>query len=238
MSYYEDAISQLDLLLKTNGNNEIKNNFKTKIEKVFLRIYTINYIANRIEVKDKFDSDYFKISFSCLLESYSLVLNNYPRGALLDLRSSLENFIKYVIYILNNSNGFTYFINDRSYTANKGTLDEIIDKIYDDILKSECTSLNSKMENEYKRLSGLSHSLVPESKNNIINYFSDIKILNEDNINIALEKIANIAEFIVSFCIIVCQPSIKNWESSELQKLFRLSFGKRKTETYIKALKK
>lgn len=237
MSYYEDAISQLDLLLETNGNDAVKNKFKEKVKSIFLKIYAINYITNRIEVKENFYSDYFKITFSCLIESYTLLLNNYPRGALLVLRSSLENFVKHIIYILNESNGHTYDINDRSYTANKVTLDEIIDKTYDIILKTECIRLNSRMENEYKKLSGLSHSLVPESKNSIINYFSDIKIINEDNINLTLEKISNIAESIFSFCIIICQASIKNWESIQLEKVFRLVFGIRKTETYIELLK-
>ena len=233
MSYYIDAIFQLERILEHNGNKGIVNLYQKEIEKIFCGIYIINYISNRIEFRNLFNSDYFEVSFSCLMESFSLILNNYPRGASLVLRSSLENFIKFIIQAANND----FKINDRSYTANKTTLDEIIKTQYSEELRDQSISLNSKMEGIYSSLSGLSHSLTPESKNNTMDYFSDLNIVNKEYICIVLEKTSEVITQMFSFCIIICQPSLKIWDSWDLQKIFRMVFGKSKTQTFLKMLK-
>lgn len=236
MNYYEDAMSQLRSILQGNVNNEIKSLYLKEIEKIFCGIYIINYVSNRIELKKFFNSAYFGVSFSCLIESFSLLLNNYPRAALLVLRSCLESFIKFIIEVYSKGN---FEINDRSYRANKSTLDKIITDTDDfpESFKEEGISLNSKMEAEYSRLSGLSHSLTPEIKNNTINYFSDLNKVNNENIKLALERFLNVINHVFSFCIIICQPSFKNWDTFELDKIFRMVFGQRRTKTFLKLVK-
>lgn len=236
MSYYEDAIKQLNLILDTKINRNINEKFNDKIEKVFLKIYALNYISNRIEICEKFQCNYFKISFSCLMESFSLVLNNYPRGASLVLRSSLENLIKYIISTYN-SDEEAYNIDDRSYTSNKVTLQKIIDNNYNNDLNKKCTTINSQMERDYKRLSALSHSLVPESATNTFKYFSDMNIINNDIIIEVLDKLNDVLKYIFSFCMIVCQNSIKKWETTNLIKIVRLVFNENTTNNFIKILK-
>lgn len=238
MNYYEDALKEFNNVYTKDGVKKLKSNYKESLQKIFFVIYAINYLKNRIETKNNFSNEYFEISFSCLLESYSLIMNNYPRGSALVLRSSLENFLKSIIYIHNKKCNKKYHINDRSYTENKKTLETIIQSDYFEYLKKKSTTLNSQMESEYKSLSGLSHSLVPESKNNIIKYFSEIDKFNEDNITIVLKKILNVAKYIFGFCAIISQPSLKNWESDDLKKLLRLVYrGKNTAERFFEILK-
>lgn len=233
MSYYEDATSQLRLILNDNGNRQIISLYKHEIEKSFCGIYIINYISKRIEFREIFSSDFFNVSFSCLIESFSLIINNYPRGASLVLRSGLENFIKFIIAASNNDAQ----INDRSYTGNKGTLDRIIKARYADTLMLEGLRLNSKMETEYSKLSALSHSLTPESISSAIDYFSDINIVNENYVDLVFERMLRVINQMFSFCIIICQPSFKVWDSSDLERIFRMAFGQRKTQTFLRLVK-
>lgn len=234
MGYYNDAISQLESILKYNANKEIVSLYKQNIEEIFCGIYMINYVSNRIEFKKRFSSDYFNISFSCLIESFSLILNNYPRGASLVLRSSLENFIKFIIQANNKTN---FKIDDKIYTNNKATLDRIIEAQDIEPLKKQYFRANSKMQKEYDNLSGISHSLTLESKSNTVDYFSDLSIVNKNSMILVLQKIKNIINQMFVFCIMIGQPSFKIWDSFDLEKIFRMVFGKKKTRTFLKLIK-
>ncbi|WP_313757089.1 hypothetical protein [Tissierella sp.] len=234
MSYYKDATLQLTDVLKKDVNREIITLYNDEIEKIFCGIYIINYISKRIELKEYFNSDYFNISFSCLMEAFSLALNNYSRASLLVLRSCLENFLKFIIEVINDP---SFEINDRSYSANKSTLDKAIEKHYLGKLKEESISLNSKMDKKYSMLSGLSHSLTEESKNNIIDYFSDLDIINKENIKITLIEILEIINQIFSFCIIICRTNFNQWDSLDLKKIFRMVFGQSKTRSFLSLVK-
>lgn len=237
MSYYEDAVKQLDSILSKNGNENIKTLYSKELKSIFLKIYAINFISNRVEFSELFKSNYYSVSFSCLLESFSLILNNYPRGSALVLRSSLENFIKYIIDQYDSIDEPKYLVNDRSYTENKKTLEVVINNECNTSFKEMGHSLNSKMETQYRKLSALSHSLIPESKNNTIQYLSQIDNINIDNLNIVIEKFVNITDNIFSFCIILCSFSLKEWETDTLEKIFRLAFGKNKTKKVLNLVK-
>lgn len=237
MSHYEDAIKQLELILNNRVNKDIKILYEKELKKTFLGIYAINYLSNRIEINNFFISSYYDVTFSCLLESFSLITNNYPRGSSLVLRSGLENFLKYIIETLNNINKSNYIINDRSYSENKKTLETIINDKYILSLKEQSISLNSKMETQYKKLSALSHSLVPESKNNTINYFSEIDVVSKSNLDIVFENFLSIVNQMFSFCIIICQSSLKSWDSIDLEKILRMVFGKHRTLCFLTMLK-
>lgn len=241
MNYIEDAINQFNNISKSYSNNVI-DIYKDDIINIFYSIYELNYICNRIEVRKFYDSNYFNVSFSCLLESFSLVLDNYPRGAALVMRSSLENFLKYIIEFYNKYESCEEFsIDDRKYTCNKVTLTEIIGKIYNmgeisEQVKSECLSLNGKMESIYKKLSGISHSLVPENRNTI-SYFDEIRNVKENYIQIIIGNLNDIANIFISFTLILGIKSFKNWNSDDLREVIGISFGKKKSNTYIKMLK-
>lgn len=235
--YNSDIQSQLNKILATSRNKMIKNEYKIELDKIFSDIYAINYLRNKAETKRYFNTNYFKVTYSCLLESYSLILNNYPRGASLVLRSALENFIKHIINIINSEYGKSYDINDRSYSSNKVTLEKIISDVLKPSFKKINIEINGQMERQYKELSGLSHSLTPESISNTFEYFFDLDNLNRKNVDVVIDKFTQVSRVIFSLSVILCEPSLKLWEMDELEGILNIVFGKRKRETYIKKIK-
>lgn len=237
-SFEEDIEKQLKLCLTKNRNKEIEKVYIKELRKIFKCIYMINYLSNRIELKRNFQSKYFKVSISCLIEAFDLLINNYARGSSLVLRSALENFIKHILmFYIDIENEYGYEINDRSYTANKTTLDKIIKISIKECLRGKSNSVNSKMETEYKKLSGLSHSLVAESENNTLKYFKDLEKVNCENISLVIEHFIEVVHSIYAFIIIMNEKSFKNWDYHELKSVLRTIFGSSQTKTYLNKLK-
>lgn len=236
-NYKIDIDSQFKTILSRSYFDSVKNDFESELYIIFKHIYLINFFKNRIELERFFDSEYINVSVSCMIESFSLVINNYPRGSSLVLRSSLENFLKHLILKHSIIKEIAPNINERNYTSNKITFDNIITEYFNDIFKIESKSINSKMESHYKKLSGISHSLVIESRNNLLKFFSDLDNLNQDNISQVLDLFNKIVVCIVESIVILCEPSFKYWEYKELEKLLLIVFGKRKTQTYLNNIK-
>lgn len=236
-NYNKDINIQIDDIFNKIGNEEVKKQYREELKKIFFNIYAINYIKNKPETNKYFNTEYFKITYSCLLESYSLILNNYQRGAGLVLRSSLENFIKHIIDIVNSIHQKKYDINDRSYSCNKSTLEKIIDNELKDDFGEISKAINSQMERIYRKLSGLSHSLTIESKSNILDYIFDLDSINNKNIELVINNYKEVSKLIFSLSVIICEPSLKLWEKNQLETVLRWVFGTRKTKTYISKLK-
>lgn len=238
-SFKEDIEEQLDFWLINNCIGEIKNKYEAELREIFECVYMLNYLANRIELKKNFQTKYFNITISCLIEAFNLLINNYCRGASLVLRSSLENFIKHILKVYSdNESNFVININDRSYTANKTTLDKVINNYISLEFKDKCESINSKMEAEYRKLSAISHSLVVESENNIFKYFDDIKKVNEVNISLVINHFIDITKYIYSFSLIINEKSFIQWEYNTLREILNIVFGSSQTKTYLKKFKK
>lgn len=235
--YNEDITCQFVKICDKFANKIVIDEYEEDVKKIFSKIYAINYLKNKVETKKFFSTLFFKIVYSCLLESYALILNNYTRGASLVLRSSLENFIKHIIETINNLYNQNYNINDSIYVANKKTLSEVINNIIKDELKADANSINSRMESQYKTLSGLSHSLTEQSKNNIVDYFSNLNEINKSNMELVISEFDLVLDLIFELSIIICEPSLKKWDSFELEKILRIVFGKRKSNTYKLKLK-
>ena len=153
------------------------------------------------------------------------------------LRSSLENFIKHIIDIVNSIHQKKYDINDRSYSCNKSTLEKIIDNELKDDFGEISKAINSQMERIYRKLSGLSHSLTIESKSNILDYIFDLDSINNKNIELVINNYKEVSKLIFSLSVIICEPSLKLWEKNQLETVLRWVFGTRKTKTYISKLK-
>lgn len=236
-NYISDIENQFKIILTNSYTNIVIDEFENELFNIFKHIYLINFLKNRIELGRFFDTEYMNISISCIIESFSLLLNNYPRGSSLVLRSSLENFLKHLISKHNFFIEVNYTISDRNYTANKLTFETIIDRHFKEVFKSDGKSLNSKMESSYKKLSGISHSLVTESKNNLLIYFSDLCVINPNNISQVIDIYNKIIICIVENILILCEPSLKCWELMEVQKLLRIVFGSRKTKSYLDKIK-
>lgn len=235
--YNKDIDSQVEKILSTSKNEEIRCKYNIELREIFSAIYAINYLKNKVETKYYFNTNYFKITYSCLLESYSLLLNNYPRGSSLVLRSGLENFIKHTISIINTKYNKTYSINDRSYSANKATLEKAISDVLKSSFEQINKEINGQMERQYRELSGLSHSLTPESISNTFDYFFDLDKVNRNNVDIVIVKFTEISKLIFSLSIILCEPSLNLWEKNELEDILNIVFGKRKRDTYVKNIK-
>lgn len=232
--YNKDIDSQIAKILLNSRSEIIKSKYKQELYKIFSAIYAINYLKNKAETKRYFNTKYFKITYSCLLESYSLLLNNYPRGSSLVLRSGLENFIKHAINIINIEYNQIYSINDRSYSVNKGTLEKIISDVLKSSFEQINKEINGQMEKQYRELSGLSHSLTPESISNTFDYFFDLDNVDKNNVDVVIVKFTEISSLIFSLSIILCEPSLKLWEKDELEGILNIVFGKRKRDTYVK----
>lgn len=237
-SFREDIEEQLEVCLMKSCVNEIGQKYRDELREIFECIYMLNYLSNRIELRRNFESKYFNVSLSCLIEAFQLLINNYSRGSSLVLRSALENFIKHILkFYISNQEECGLEINDRSYTENKITLDKIINSYIKRELTAKGKSINSKMETEYKKLSGLSHSLVAESQNNTLKYFNDLEKVNDDNISLVITHFINVAKYIYSFGIIINEKSFRNWDYSDLKEVLRTVFGSSQTKTYLKNLK-
>ena len=235
--YNKDIDLQFAKILATSRSEMMKSKYSEELAEIFSAIYAINYLRNKVETKRYFNTTYFKITYSCLLESYSLILNNYPRGSSLVLRSAVENFIKHVINIINSEYNKSYNINDKSYSANKATLEKIISDVLKRSFEEINKGINGQMERQYRELSGLSHSLTPESISNTFNYFFDLDNVNKKNVDLVIVKFTQVSRLIFSLSIILCEPSLKLWERDELDGILNIIFGKRRRETYIKKLK-
>lgn len=236
-NYNLDMSNQFEKILGTSNHEILKASYRNELEKIFCIIYAINYLKNRVEVKRFFQTDYFRIAYSCLLEAYSLLLNNYSRGSALVLRSALENYLKHTLKIINELYEESYKINDRSYSVNKGEFEKVINNILKVSFKQECKTINGKMEAEYKQLSGLSHSLTPESINNTLYFFFDINDINKKNIDIVIDKFIKVATQIFSLSIILCEPSLRLWDKMELETLLDFVYGSKKKNSYIKMIR-
>ena len=236
-NYSSDIAIQVNKVFETTGSDLIKERYELELIEVFSYIYAINYLKNKVELKKYFDSTFFKITYSCLLESYSLILNNYSRGSSLVLRSALENFTKHIIHIVNSEYNEVYPINDRSYSINKTTLEKVINERIKENFKQLSKEINGKMEREYRILSGLSHSLTPESINNTLNYFFDLRNVNDENVSLVLGKLKEVCMLIFSLLVILCEPSFKLWNKDELENILLIVFGRRKTSSYINKIK-
>lgn len=226
MRMISDYQDQLQTILHSQGNEFIKREYSAKIEENFSYLYALNVIARRIELVKFFDTQYFSIAYSCLIESFSLVLDNHSRGSSLVLRSALENFLKNVVQIAGNN---SYRINDRSYSANQQTLESIIDNEYPDKYRELFKKTNAQMNRIYGILSGLSHSLTPESQNNMLSFFSDSKTISRDRIDFVFDNMKLVLEYIFTSSLLISRTSLELWDRSTLKDVLSLVYGTKRT---------
>ncbi|GAS82374.1 hypothetical protein [Paenibacillus amylolyticus] len=226
MRLIQDYQDQLQTILHSQGNEFIKTEYGVIIEVNFSYLYALNLIARRIELERFFNTQYFSIAYSCLIESYSLALDNHSRGSALVLRSALENFLKSAISVAGNG---SYIINDRSYSANKKTLELIIDDVYPEKYKVIFKRTTDQMNRIYGILSGLSHSLTPESQNNMLSFFSDVKTVSRDRLNFVFNNMKLVFEYIFTSSLLVARSSLELWERSTLKDILSLVYGTKRT---------
>ncbi|PGO26295.1 hypothetical protein CN982_18330 [Bacillus cereus] len=233
MRLQNDCILQFQEITK-NIDESFYQTYKEETFMLFSKLYALNYLTNRVEVSSSFESSYYNVTSSCLIESFSLLIENHPRGCLLVIRSGLENFLKHLILAFGDS---THKIHDRQYVVNKNTLDKVIEATIEERLQSFIQTINEQLLSQYKQLSGLSHSLVPQSKDTIVNYFSELKIVKQENIDLAIKNYEKLISYIFDTCVIFTTKSLKQWEYSLLDELLSLTYGNKKKTSMLNLIK-
>lgn len=228
VNYKEDLNSQFDILKEKVIQKKIIDNFQCS-EKAYNVLYVINYFSNRVELRRDFSDDYFKMTFSCLIEATVLLTTGYPRATLLTLRNGIDFFTKFIIHHQIHSDELCReVINPSRYTPNKGAVDRIlkIKSANDGELWNEYKSINSKLESKYTDYSQLVHDLYPNTRINIASYFDEA--INQDlvvckNVGEALEEVFKSILFLM---LIIQVDSLKNWDSDVLREILSLCLSK------------
>ncbi|AUD23884.1 MULTISPECIES: hypothetical protein [Bacillus cereus group] len=203
-----------------------------EFQKIFSGIFLINYLSNRAELHRFFQTDYYQITFSCIIESYHLLIQNYPRGSLLILRSAIENYFKHLIASVDME---MYKVHDRVFNANKITLDKISNQVYVTDIGVLAKAHISRLESVYGKLSGLSHSLTAESKS-VVRYFSDIKLNNELSLK-AIQEYGKVIDSIVYLLFPLCYQSFVLWEKNDFEEILDVYLGKKAQKTMLGLVK-
>lgn len=231
----KDCENQLQTIIKFINTDSVINYNNSDIQRCFSFLYTINFLSKRIELKHLFNTKAFIVSYSCLIESFILLLENYPRGSSLVLRSALENFIKFVIEI---SGEGKYSINDRSYGENRKTLDKVINSEIPVKYQKIFMTTNAQMHHVYGKLSGLSHSLTPESQNNLLKYFSDSDLMITRNIDTVITYTISVLEYIFTCSLLVSRSSLERWDRADLNEIIGSIYGKKRTKKLLELFSK
>lgn len=228
MNYREDSNSQFNVLKEKIIQKNIIDNFQYS-ERVYNVLYVINYFSNRVELRRAFSDEYFKMAFSCLIESTVLVTDGYPRATLLTLRNGIDFFTKFIIqHQINSDESCNEVINLARYTPNKGAVDRILKtkSAGDNDLWNNYKSINSKLETKYTEYSQLVHDLYPRIQINIATYFDEV--INQDleicqSVGKDLEEVFKSILFLM---LIIQVNSLKNWDSHFLREILSLCLTK------------
>ncbi|QGG51432.1 hypothetical protein [Lysinibacillus pakistanensis] len=217
------------------SQNEFELSKDTHVEivrQIFNKIYFVNYLTSRIEVRSNYDSNYFKVTRSCLIEAFILFSQNYLRASSLVLRSSIENFIKHLLQLQSQK------INNRVYIENKNEMDNYLSSISAPVnLKTSLLKINEKLLSLYKNLSGISHSLTNESKSFSINFTTEIKELSFENINKVHKNLDDYLDLLILIIIILNKSSLKHLPTFEINSMLRLVMGNKRTARLLKIIK-
>lgn len=222
-----------ELFLKTyNLSNYIQD--VPKFKKCYFSLYAINFLSTRIEVSKYFVNDYYQICLSTLKETILLFKDSYIRAASLILRSSIENFLKFVLEKHNLT------VHDKSYSANRNTFENNIDKIVNphySLIKKSLLSLNNKLFNIYRTISSLSHSLTSQSKDLTLQFFLQKEQVDINYKKEFIDKLEITLETIQSFNLYLTKFSTRNWTTQELMQLLSINIGNKRMNSWIKFIK-
>lgn len=230
MKLKDDCRGQLKVVLKGINCEAVKKYNMVGVEKCFSYLYAINFLSKKIVLRSFFSNTAYNVSYACLIESFKLLLENHPRGSALVLRSALENFLKSIIETAGQGH---YEIHEKSYLANKNTMDKLIGNIFPSKYQQMFKTTNTQMYTAYGKLSGLSHSLTTASKENLLLYFSDTSHLNEKIIDNVFGNFLAVLEYIFSSCLLITWSSLENWEREELKEVLLVVFGEKRTEKML-----
>lgn len=217
MSYnkHSDNIEQQATELIKNILPNTVNNIRTirldKIYKSYSYVYFIHYFTNRIELKSFVDNEYLNASLSFYKEAYISMLLGQKSAYILLLRSSLENFVKYLLSY------YDLTIDPTRFKQNVHTL-----RRSGKISSNLFTEVDSFIA-LYRDYSGLSHSVINRNIN-LISYLESGTKGTEQSFLACLEQLKKVSQKYGYFLIDVCKSSLKIWDTHDLKTMLSITY--------------
>lgn len=199
-----------------------------RIEKTYKYIYLLNLLKSRPELK-KFWNNYLHWSISFLYEAFVSASLGQKHGCYFLLRSSLENFVKFVCEAIGKSEE----INDRVFKNNNHILTTY------DWLENDLNMLGKvcSFQTMYNNFSKLSHSAIRLNNQNPISYFDKIVENFDSEYNDAMKDIQKLSDLYIYFIIFICKSSLKKWDTDDLITIFKISCTNNQTKIILNFLK-
>lgn len=218
---------QSDRYINEILNDCINNARKKNNPKKYKYIFGINYIVSRPELSEYWNK-YFKRSISFLFEAYCSISLGQTDGGYFLLRSSVENFVKFVAKGL----GEESKINDRGFKDNNRILINYAWQEKDLHLKNKANNFQT----DYNNFSKLSHSVI-NSNENPISFFSERNKKFDSQYTAAMAVFKRIIKNYICFIVYLCKNSLMKWDSEDLMETLNIIFTENESKVIYKFLK-
>lgn len=218
---------QSDRYINEILNDYINNARKKNNPKKYKYIFGINYIVSRPELSEYWNK-YFKWSISFLFEAYCSISLGQTNGGYFLLRSSVENFVKFVAKGL----GEESKINDRGFKDNNRILINYAWQEKDLHLKNKA----DRFQTEYNDFSKLSHSAINSNRNPISFFFEQNKSF-DSRYTAAMAVFKRIVKNYIYFIVYLCKNSLMKWDTEDLMETLNIVFTENESKVIYKFLK-
>lgn len=202
---------------------------KKSFNKSYNHIFVLNLFKSRPELR-RFWNDYFDWSMSFLFEAFISASLAQKNSCYLLLRSSLENFVKFLVVAINKRDE----INDRGFKDNNHI---ILTHDWSNIHLNPLTKINT-FQNDYERFSKLSHSAINLSSEAIINYFDKTSENFSEQFNDSMIEFRSLSKKYIYLIICICEDSFISWNQEELRLILKMIYKDHTLNTILKSLKK
>ncbi|MCY7492899.1 hypothetical protein [Bacillus safensis] len=239
-NHFNDEVEKINSL--EGVNHQFLSINLTAINDIFGYIFSLNYLKNKAETKNYFGSE-FEMTFSLLLESFYALITGQCRSALLLLRAAQEANFKFVLekergVMLNDDPTLEFKKLNFRFSETKTQFIKDLKKCLDENEFSEYYRSVERNLTLYNRLSVVSHSVPKSTPITNVEYFSSLHndtIIDKDEyFKLFHDVFDNI--FLLNYFLI--RESLINWDSYILQDLLRIMYGKKRTNSLIKIVKK
>lgn len=203
---------------------------------IFKSIVALQIQVTRIEVRSLYkDNPFLENLFSGLLEAFHQFSMGYIKNVVFILRSSLEDFSKFL------SLQITTKFDQNSFKKNKSKVEGYFDrnkesiphylKFNEAILKNYMMSL----QNFYSVLSQTTHSLKLGISS--ISFLEDLVKISSDYLNPMYQYFSRFLNILHSIFIILSSDSFVNWDTYQLQNFLDTIFTKENRDIWIRRIK-
>ncbi|VDG23721.1 hypothetical protein [Lactobacillus gallinarum] [Lactiplantibacillus mudanjiangensis] len=220
-----NQVTELIENILPNTVTNIKNISSKKVDASYSYVYFIHYLTNRAELKTFVSNTYLDVSLSFYKEAYIAMLLGQKSAYTLLLRSSLENFIKYMLEY------YCLEIDPTRFKQNVHTL-----RSSSSFPNTLITELDSFID-IYHDYSGLSHSVINRNIN-IISYLEAGTKEKKQNFTDNLEQLRKMSKKYGYFLIYICKSSLQIWDTNDLLSMLSIIYSSSQTSSIITTLKR